>query len=201
MVGPESTVLQRRYDVTAVILAGGASSRMGFDKAQLMWRGRAFVEHLAEQLRAQCRDIAINSNAPAADFASLHVPLLRDPFAERRGPLAGVLAALEYSTTEITLVVPCDTPLLAPTLVERLVRGLDEPGARIAYAVHGGDRHYLYAALRTDLGNSLRRFLAGDNFAVRRWYESECAVAVHFEADTRHFLNINTPADLETLPR
>ena len=79
-------------DITAVILAGGASHRMNQQpKALLTWRGQRFIDHIVAQLRDQAATIAISSNQ-AELFTSLQLPVLPDPFPERRGPLAGMLA-------------------------------------------------------------------------------------------------------------
>src|SRR5690606_35018341 len=121
--------------ITAVILAGGAGTRMNSsEKALLQWRGRSFIEHLVDQLQLRCTSIALNTNSSPVLFVLFGLQLLRDPFLQRRVPLAGILAALNFSQTEFTLVVPCDSPLLPDTLADRLLQGLIGSSAVIAYA-------------------------------------------------------------------
>ncbi|MET0379125.1 MAG: molybdenum cofactor guanylyltransferase MobA [Spongiibacteraceae bacterium] len=185
-------------NITAIILAGGASSRMNQPKALLPWRGQRFIDHVVAQLHDQAIIIAISSNQ-AELFESLQLPILADPFSERRGPLAGMLAGLRFSTTPFTLFVPCDSPLISPQLGARLQRALTDQAADIAYATSGGDAHYLFALLRSDLHSLLAAYLDRGDYAVRRWFGTLNSIAVDFDDDARYFLNVNTPADLQRL--
>lgn len=185
--------------ITAVILAGGASSRMQQQpKALLPWRDQRFIDHIVAALRAQAATIAVSSRQ-AELFASLHLPVLADPFAERRGPLAGMLAGLRFSTTPFTLFTPCDSPLISPQLGARLHRALTQHGADVAYASSGGDAHYLFAMMRSDLHPALAIYLDRGDYAVRRWFATLRHVTVNFDDQAEYFLNINTPEALQRL--
>lgn len=187
--------------ITAIILAGGLGTRMhSIDKTQLQWRGRPFIEHIVERLQSQADSIAISTNSADESLKRLGLPLLADSFPDRRGPLAGILAGLKYSTTALTLIVPCDNPMLSEHLAQRLGTALNDSRATIAYAACDADHHYLYALLRSDLRDSLASFLQQGDFAVRRWFASENAVAVDFSDESECFLNFNSPADLQQLP-
>lgn len=188
--------------VTAIVIAGGQGQRMNsLDKALLQWRGRTFIEHIIANLSQQVSGIAINSNANSTALHALGLPLLPDPFVDRRGPLAGVLAGLNFSKTALTLFVPCDNPLLPDDLLTQLLTALTANNADIAYASCTGDGHYLYALMRTDLRTNLERFLQNGDFAVRHWYAAVNAVSVDFSAEADRFININTPDDLALLPQ
>ena len=186
--------------ITAVILAGGASSRMGADKALLTWQQRPFVAHIVERLQAQVDRIAINTNTPT-DFAQFGLPLITDATSERCGPLAGIAAALNYSATMWTLVVPCDNPLLSPQLVTRLRAALENEQTDLAYACSNSDNHYLYALIRSDLRTQLATFLRARDYAVRHWYATLRASRVDFSDQPEHFRNINNAAELAQLPQ
>jgi molybdenum cofactor guanylyltransferase len=187
-----------KNDITAVVLAGGASSRMGEPKALLRWQGERFIDHIVRQLREQADKVAISSNH-AAMFETLQMPILADPFAESHGPLAGMLSGLRFSTTALTLFVPCDTPLIAPDLARRLHAALLGRDADIAYAVSGGNSHYLFALMRTTLHASLAEQLARGDRAVYRWFTTQRHIPVAFDAHDRYFININTPEALSQL--
>lgn len=187
-----------RTAVTAIVLAGGLSSRIGSNKALLAWRERPFIEHIVERLRPQVEHIAISGGDAA--YGALALPLLADPFAERRGPLAGILAGLRFSATPHVLITPCDNPLPAPDLRERLQAELLRNDAAIAYAHSGDTAHYLYALLRSDLAPALAQFLEQGDYAVRRWYATQRHCSVDFSDHPNHFININTAADLQRLP-
>lgn len=187
-------------DITAVVLAGGASTRMGMPKALLPWRDARFIDHIVAQLQSQAATIAISSNE-AASFTSLGLPILADPFPDRRGPLAGMLAGLRFSTTPLTLFVPCDSPAIAPQLATALRSALIETAADVAFARSEGRDHYLFALLRTSLRQSLADRLQHNDYAVYRWFDSLKQVAVPFESCDGHFVNINTPEALHEWQR
>lgn len=187
-------------DITAVILAGGIGTRLGgVDKARLRWRGRWFIEHSLERLRPQVATVLINSEDEAA-YRALGLTVVGDGTPERRGPLAGVLAALTASTTPFTLVVPCDCPRPSMELAERLQQALLAEHAELAYAVTGEDEHYLFALLRTGLRENLATHLATPGAgAVRRWYATLRCAQADFTNQAECFVNINSPADLNRL--
>ena len=172
---------------------------MGSNKALLDWHGKPFVAHIIERLQAQVEHIAINTNT-AVDFAQFGLPLIADATTERRGPLAGILAALNYSTTDWTLIVPCDNPLLSLQLVDRLREALECEPRELAYAFGGHDNHYLYALMRTELRDRLAAFMRGDDFAVRHWYATLLATRVDFGDQADCFRNFNHAEDLAQLP-
>ncbi len=186
-------------DITAVILAGGASHRMNQQpKALLTWRGQRFIDHIVAQLRDQAATIAISSNQ-AELFTSLQLPVLPDPFPERRGPLAGMLAGLRFSATPFTLFTPCDSPSISPQLGARLYQALTAHCADVAYANSGGDAHYLFAMMHSNLHPALAEHLNGGDYAVRRWFATLKHVTADFDDQAEYFLNINTPAALQRL--
>ena len=187
--------------ITAVILAGGGGTRMGgVDKALLLWRGRPFIEHSSERLRPQVAAVIVNSDRADA-YPALQLPIVGDAGPQRRGPLAGVLAALGASTTPFTLVVPCDCPLPSPQLAQRLYDALYAEQADLAYAVTGTDEHYLFALRSTALRDNLRAHLAEPgNGAVRRWYAGLRCARVYFDDQPECFVNINSPTDFGRLP-
>jgi molybdopterin-guanine dinucleotide biosynthesis protein A len=190
--------MTKRDPITAIILAGGRSTRMQADKAQLLWRGRPFIEHIIERLQPQVDAIAINCNEQDL-YRRFNIPLLPDPFAQRRGPLAGILAGLHFSATPLTLFVPCDNPLLAPDLVQRCHDALNN--ADLVYARSGGNNHYLYALMRSYLRDSAADYLQQGNFAVHRWYATQRCHAVDFDDSPEYFRNFNRPEDLLLLPQ
>lgn len=184
--------------ITAIILAGGRSSRMGQDKALLMWQQRPLIAHIVECLQAQVERIAINTNSPQA-FADFGLPMIADEFSESRGPLAGIAAALNYSSTRLTLIVPCDNPLLSSQLTARLQAAMKSEQADLAYARSGGDKHYLHALIRTGLRAHLTNFLQAHDYAVHRWYATLRSACADFDDQPENFRNINCAADLTQL--
>lgn len=107
--------------ISAAILAGGGSRRMGRNKALLPFRGRPLVAHVHETLQALFDEVFVVAGDPAA-FAFLPCPTIPDRV-PGRGPISGVDAALRHSRNPYVLVVGCDAPLLSPRLLERIAAG------------------------------------------------------------------------------
>lgn len=185
--------------ITGIVLAGGRNSRMdGQHKALLHWQGQPFIAHIVAGLRAQAGTLAINSNRPEL-FETQRLPVIADPFAEQRGPLAGMLAGLRGSSTPLVLFVPCDNPRISPQLAARLAVALNDADADIAYAATQGRDHYLYALMRANLGASIERYLQEGGSAVRLWYAQQRCCRVDFDDQPDNFININTAADIDLL--
>ena len=97
-----------------VILAGGLASRMGGgDKSLRPLAGRRVIDHVLERLRPQVTHMALNANGDPARFAAFDLPVIADSMAEFPGPLAGILAGMDWAAAEGAehiLTVAADTP-------------------------------------------------------------------------------------------
>ncbi len=177
----------------AVILAGGLSRRMGAEKALLLLAGRPLVAHVALRMAPQAGPLALNANGDPARFAALGLPVLPDPVAGNPGPLAGVLAALDWAAAQGAAgvaTVPADAPFLPGDLVARLAAAGPLAVARSPGGWQGACALWpvaLRARLAADLAAGARR--------VTDWALAQGAAAADFPEDAP-FLNVNTPADL-----
>lgn len=179
--------------ITAVVLCGGRGQRMGgADKGMLLLEGRPLAAHVLAAVAPQAAVVAVNANRNRERYAALGVPVIADSFERQLGPLAGMLAGLEFAATPWVLVVPCDMPFLPHDLAARLHRAA--AGSSAAYATSGGDCHYTCCLLRTSLAPALRTALAHGTRAVHRFLADCDAVAVDVP-DLRP--SLNTPAALD----
>src|SRR5439155_6368260 len=109
-----------------VVLAGGLARRMGGgDKARLRIGGRTILERVLVRLKPQCAALVLNANGDPARFADTGLAVVPDSIPDFAGPLAGILAGLDWAAThapDVTDVVsvPGDCPFLPVDLVERL---------------------------------------------------------------------------------
>ena len=183
-------------DVTALILAGGKSRRMGGkDKGLLPFGDGLLVEHVLTRIRPQVGAVLISANRNQEMYARLGYPVIADSLDDFQGPLAGFLAGLENMQTEYLLSVPCDAPYIVDDLVARLAQGLNTANADIAVA-HDGDRLQLaHALLHRRVLADLRLALEEGERKIGRWYPRNHWVAVDFSDVPQHFSNINTPED------
>ncbi len=178
----------------AAILAGGESSRFGADKALADLAGAPMIEHVSRVLRTGACRLAVVGHDEAA--ARVGAEALHDPIDAVRGPLAGVLAALQWARDADWLVtVPCDAPLLPADLAARLIAAAEAARAPAAFAATASGLHPLCAAWRPALATPLREHFARGVHPPVRALAPEAAL-VQFE-DELAFANVNTRKDFE----
>jgi len=194
---------KRPQNISAAILAGGGSRRMGENKALLLYRGKPLVSHVFETLRSLFEDIFLVTNDPEP-FNFLPCPKIPDRV-PGKGPIAGIDAALSYSRTPFVFAVGCDAPFLSPRLLELLLEKTEGSdvvipcgprGPEPLCAVYGkGCLPLIEESLRT--GNlrltDLRKRLHTKEIPM----EEVAAVDPGFHS----FRNINTPREYQTLTR
>jgi len=183
-----------------VILAGGLATRMGGgDKALLPLGGRPMLALVIERLSPQVAGIVLNANGDPTRFSGFGLPVIADSVPEFPGPLAGVLAGLEWAAklgAERIVTAAADTPFLPRDLVARLDAAAGADGA-IALAATASGLHPTFGLWPTSLRDVLARDLAGGARRVGAWAESMGARRVMFEDTPRDpFFNINTPDEL-----
>jgi molybdopterin-guanine dinucleotide biosynthesis protein A len=194
-----------RDDVVGVILAGGAARRMdGRDKALLPLGGGTLLGHVVDRLRPQVGRLVLNANGDPARFDAFGLPVIADANEERAGPLAGILAGLEWAAANAPsarwiMTAPADTPFFPRDALSRFAAAVG--GTRqIAVARSKGAIHAVAALVPFELRNDLAKWLAGTtDLAVRAWLRRHPAVMVDFpdSEGTDPFVNVNTPDDLK----
>jgi len=189
--------------VAGIVLAGGLARRMGGgDKGLLRLGGQTILERVIARLRPQVAVLALNANGDPARFADCGLPVLPDAVGGFAGPLAGILAGLDWCALRTSCrwlaSAPCDTPFLPPDLVARLREAAKGQGAAIALAASGGRTHPVVGLWPVDLRGDLRQALVAEGVRKVDAFAGRHAVAtVAFEtAGVDPFLNVNTPADL-----
>jgi molybdenum cofactor guanylyltransferase len=188
-----------------VFLAGGLARRMGgVDKPLIEVGGRVLLAEAIRRLGPQCAALAINANGDPARFAGFGLPVIADSVEGFAGPLAGVLAGMDYAAlhhpacAEI-VSAPADTPFLPTDLVSRLSAARDAAGARIAVAASGERAHHAVALWPVTLRDELRRALVDEDLRKVSGFIARYAhVAVDWPvAPYDPFFNVNRPEDVE----
>jgi molybdopterin-guanine dinucleotide biosynthesis protein A len=188
-----------------LILAGGLARRMGGgDKARLAVGGVTILDRVLANLSAQCVGLVINANGDPKRFADTGLEVIADSVPDFAGPLAGVLAGLDWlaaqdSGVEWLVSVPGDCPFLPDDLVVRLHQARREMGAGVPLAcARSGDwRHPVVGlwplALREDLRHALT---VEDLRKIEVWTARHgIAVADWPQEPVDPFFNVNTPED------
>ena len=190
-----------------VILAGGRATRMGGgDKGLLDLDGKPLLTHVIERLEPQVAGLALNANGDAGRFADTGLPVLPDSIAGHPGPLAGVLAGLDWAAAqgaETIVTAAADTPFLPCDLVPQLMlaaEGMVKPLALAASRDPESGQLWRQptfglwpVALRDDLRAALQEGLR----KVVLWTDRHHGALAEFPAmPFDPFFNVNTPEDL-----
>jgi molybdopterin-guanine dinucleotide biosynthesis protein A len=186
-----------------LILAGGLARRMGGgDKARIRIGGRPIIERVLTCLRPQCAALIINANGDPARFADTGLPVVADSVPGFAGPLAGILAGLDWAAAHrpdlADLVsVPGDCPFLPPDLVARLAAARRANGKPLACARSGDWRHPVVGLWPVRLRDELRRALVEEGLhKIEIWTARHgIAIADWPAAPVDPFFNVNTPED------
>ena len=180
--------------MVGAILNGGSSRRMGADKAALEYRGTTFLERAVENLAAVVDRIMVVGGRVAPDGTSL-VPDLHDG----GGPMVGLVSALRHAAGDDVLCLAVDLPLVRVATLRRIALPEPLPGqARVARTP--GRLHPLCGAYAHDLADAARDHLDTGDRSVRGFVQSVPHLTL-IDVPTDEMANVNTRADLESLPR
>ncbi len=185
---------------SAVILAGGQGSRVGFrQKALLMYRGAPLLSAVLQRLTPQKLPVWINANAEQSVYQSYGYAVFSDEYKGFLGPLAGMQAAWQNVASDWIVFMPCDNPALPDTLVERLMQAYIQRPAPLVVA-HDGERiQPLYLLMHRCMAPILAQAIERSHLSVLRWiYENEHSVADFSAERFNCFENLNTLSSIES---
>ncbi len=190
--------------IVGVVLAGGQSRRMGGgDKAFRLLGGISLLERAITRLRPQVEAIVINANSDPARFAGFGLPVVADSIPGFAGPLAGVLAALDWAAcnrpqADFVVSVATDAPFLPTDLVVKLAEGAQRTSADLACAASGGRPHPVFGLWPVRLREELRHAVAVEGLRkVDAWTGRYKLAIISFpDSPVDPFFNANRPEDL-----
>ena len=186
-----------------VVLAGGLARRMGGgDKARLRIGGKSILERVLDRLAPQCTAVIINANGDPGRFADAGLPVVPDNVPDFVGPLAGILAGLDWAAAHAPAVadivsVPGDCPFLPHDFVARLWAARQAAGLPLACARSGEWRHPVLGLWPVALRGDLRRALVEEQLRkIEAWTARHgIAIADWPATPVDPFFNVNTPED------
>lgn len=192
-----------------VILAGGLGRRMGGgDKPMREIGGRTILDHVIERLEPQCDGLLLNANGDPERFARFGLSVVADTVAGYPGPLAGILAALEWMAqnrpdVEWLLSAAGDCPFLPRDLVARLQQARLAKGADLVVAASGAQTHPVIGLWKVALRDELRSALVEENLRkIDRWTARYRLATVSWPSEpVDPFFNANTVDDLHEAER
>ena len=192
-----------------LVLAGGLARRMGGgDKAMIRIGEKTILERVLERLRPACANIVLNANGDPARFAQYGLPVVADSIPDFAGPLAGILAGLDWAATHAPGVsdmmsTPGDCPFLPWDMVERLHQARQDAKLPLACARSGDWRHPVVGLWPVALREDLRTALTVDGLRkIEVWTARHgIAIADWPSEPVDPFFNVNTPEDAATAER
>jgi molybdenum cofactor guanylyltransferase len=195
--------------ILGLVLAGGLARRMGGgDKARIRIGGRTILERVLATFKPQCARVILNANGDPARFADTGLPVVADCVPDFPGPLAGILAGLDWAAAHAPDIgdmvsVPGDCPFLPGDLVERLAAARQAAGVPLACARSGEWRHPTIALWRVALRDDLRKAVAEEGLRKIESWMARHGVAIADWPDTPvdPFFNVNTPEDVAQAER
>lgn len=195
--------------VVGLLLAGGQSRRMGGgDKCLRLLGGRPVLAHVIGRFAPQVRRLCLNANGDPARFGEFGLPVVADSVEGFVGPLAGVLAGLDWAAANApdcpwVATAPTDAPFLPCDLVARLLEPCLAGKADMACAVSAGQAHPVVGLWPVAAREALRHALVVEQIRkVDVWTARYRLAPVEFAAEpVDPFFNANRPEDLEEAER
>jgi molybdopterin-guanine dinucleotide biosynthesis protein A len=191
--------------VAGVLLAGGLSRRMGGgDKSLRSVGGETILARVIERARPQVEALCLNANGDPARFAPFGLPVVADSVEGFAGPLAGVLAGLDWAAKNMPACThvasfATDAPFLPEDLVGELGRAVEREDADMACAASGAREHPVFGLWPLRLRDELRRALTEEGVRkVDIWTGRYRRAVAHWpDRPVDPFFNANEPDDLK----
>lgn len=192
-----------------LVLAGGLARRMGGgDKPLTRIGGATILDRVLGRLTPQVRRIVLNANGDPARFAATGLPVVADSVPDFAGPLAGILAGLDWAAAHVpdtvyVASVPGDCPFIPRDVVTRLHQARSEAGTPLACARSGDWRHPVVGLWPVSLRDDLRRALSEEGLRKIEIWTARHGVALADWPDkpVDPFFNVNTPEDAAAAER
>ena len=176
--------------VTAIVLCGGRSTRMGQDKGSLAFGAESMLERVTRILGA------ISDGVIVAGRRDQRVTTVHDAI-EDQGPLAGIAAGLAASTSDLNVVVACDMPLIHAAVLQRMLTLVDDNDACVAMV--DGHASALCGVYRSRVADVARALLDSGERRVMRLLDQiqtkrvDAAVFRDLDPDLETFISVDTP--------
>lgn len=209
-IGAKRRFMTTEYPPTfGLVLAGGLARRMGGgDKALIEIGGTTILDRVLACLRPQCAGLALNANGDPRRFARFGLPVIADTVPGFAGPLAGILAGLDWiaktdADIQWMVSVPGDCPFLPSDLVVRLHEARQREQAALACARSGDWRHPVVGLWQIALRDDLRRALIEEDLRKIEVWTARHGIAIAEWPDRPldPFFNVNTPEDRDRAAR
>ena len=180
--------------VSAIVLSGGKSSRMGEDKCDLKYNGETLLNLQVEKFKRIGIDDVIASGYRGKDCKA---KVVEDEIL--KGPLSGILKGMQVIKNDRAFVISVDVPLFKEDSIKKLIDYSLDKELQIVLARHGGKQEPLIGVFKKEVTSKIENIIKGDNHSVMRLVD-ECSYDfLDIEEDEEYFLNINYKDDYDKL--
>lgn len=192
--------MSSKFDVTALVLAGGEAQRMGgVDKGWQLYAGQPLIERMMTLVKSVSVQSFISANRNQMRYQALADEVITDiePW-KGVGPLGGLCAALERLNTSHVLLLPCDTPRISEAALKHLLHAAKQAPMLIHFIETDSGPQPLHAVLPVAaIKKKLPTFLEQtEHYGVMSFYKQIGSKAVYWECD-EELINVNYLEQLE----
>ena len=187
-------------DITGVVLAGGQSKRMGFNKAEAEMHGESMLIRMIDKLQKITPTIVVSSGD--ISYPNISLPQILDEYTQC-GPIGGIYSVLKISSTSLNLIVSCDIPLVSIALLEHIVAKARESKALITLPIdHGGQLQMMCAVYHKDVLPILQQQIDAQTFKMKNLVDLMATEYIkitkeHPLYEENAFINVNNPTNLD----
>lgn len=184
--------MSAKKNITAIILAGGNSSRMGEDKGLMLLEGKPMIEHVIGAVSSFANKIIIVSNNE--EYQQFNYPVYED-LVKGKGPLAGIYTGLYYSQTEENIILSCDVPYVTIELISFLIEKAGNH--QITIPSFQGKSHQLIGVFSKSCEAPLFISLEKDHLKLKDAFKNlNLNVVDANQFDGKVFANLNSASDV-----
>lgn len=187
-----------KNDITAVILSGGQGLRMNRqDKGLMLFNNKPMITYVVDVAGREVARLLISANRNIEKYQQ-YGEVISDDLNDFQGPLAGISKAISVAKTPYLLVLPCDSPLINQTIIQRLIDAMNKNNADICVADDGVRMHPAIAIIKVKMRNNLLDFLTSGNRKLELWVQQNNFFKVDFSDCQKTLTNLNTSKDFNS---
>ncbi len=179
--------------ISGIIIAGGKSSRMGFEKSEIVYRKQTFLAGAIALLENFTTDIIISSHHKI----DVNYPVIEDDI-KNCGPIGGLWSCLQHIKHQKAIVIPIDMPLLNPEIIDYLLKNADA-NQNINVLKSGPYLHMLTGLYNRDILPLLENQISMKNYKLRDLLKLTPTKVIECNQFASNLININRPEDLKKI--
>ncbi len=188
--------MYEQNEITAIILAGGKSTRMKKEKGLMLFGKKTLVEHVIDAIKKITNNIFIITQNPG--YGKFGYPCYADVF-QNKGALGGIYSGLTYSTTQKNLIVGCDMPFLSEKLLSELINETGEED--ILLSEHKGKAEPLFSIYDKNCITHIRLLIEQNQLKITMALAGLKTRVISFDKEDwfkgNEFTNINSIEELK----